>query len=107
MTACILYGTVAIHIAQLAEAAAIRVIGWIREAIDDDRVVIAVEDLADTTIQFVVGNGGPEGWLRVTDLGHITHLGIEHLCAIIGIIGVAILRWTVGGGRCAREAVVW
>lgn len=91
MTACILYGTVAIHIAQLTQTAAIRVIRWIRKAINNHRIVIAMEDLTDSTIELIVGNGCPKRWLRIANLCHIPHLRIEHLIAIIRIIRITIL----------------
>lgn len=105
MTSCILDGAVPVHIAQLAEAAAIRVIGGIREPVDNHRVVVAVEHLAHPAVELVVGNRGPEGGLRVANLGHITHLSIQQLTPVIRVVGVAILRRTVGGRRRSRQAV--
>lgn len=107
MTACILYGTVAIHIAQLTQTAAIRVIRWIRKAINNHRIVIAMEDLTDSTIELIVGNGCPKRWLRIANLCHIPHLRIEHLIAIIRIIRITILWGTVCWRWCARQTFIW
>lgn len=51
----ILDRAVAIHIAQLAETEACRVVRWIRKAVDNHRCRCAVKDLAHATIQLVVG----------------------------------------------------
>jgi len=106
MSACVLDGAVPVHIAQLAKAAAVRVIGRIRETIDDHRVIVAVEHLAYPAVQLIVGNRGPEGGLRIADLCHITHRGIQQLATVIGIVGIAVLRGTVGGRRCSRQTVI-
>lgn len=107
MTACILYGTVPIHIAQLAQTAAIRVVRWIREAINNNWIIVAMEDLTHTTIELIVCNWCPKRWLRITNLCHISHLCIEHLCAIIGIIWITILGWTIGRRWCTGQTVIW
>lgn len=107
MTACVLYGTVAIHIAQLAQTAAIRVVRWIRKAINNNRIIVAMEDLTHPTIELIVCNGCPKCWLRIANLCHIAHLCIEHLCAIIGIIRITILGGTIGRRRCTGQTVIW
>lgn len=50
MTACVLDGAIPVHVAQLAETAAVRVVGRIRETVNDHGVVVAVEHLAHAAI---------------------------------------------------------
>lgn len=107
MTACILYGTVAIHIAQLTQTAAIWVVRWIRKTINNHRIVIAMEDFADSTIELIVGNGCPKRWLRIANLCDIPHLRIEHLIAIVRIIRITILGGTVCRRWCSGQTFVW
>lgn len=59
VTPRVLYGRIPVHVAELAQAEPVAVVRGIREAVHDDRVGVTVEDLADSTVEFVVRNRGP------------------------------------------------
>ena len=56
---------VAVHIRQLAQAEPVVVlVAWVREPVDDDRVVVGVVNLPNSAVQLIIGDGRPvEGFL--------------------------------------------
>lgn len=61
----VLYRRVAVHVAQLPETEAVAVVARVRESVYYHRRRVAVEHLADTAVQLVVGYRGPERLLLV------------------------------------------
>ena len=59
-----LHGGVAVDVGQQAQAEALRV-GRVGEAVHRQRGLRGVEGLAHALVQLVVGDGAPEGGLRV------------------------------------------
>ena len=56
---------VAVHIRQLTQAEPVVVlVAWVREPVDDDRVVVGVVNLPNSAVQLIIGDGRPvEGFL--------------------------------------------
>lgn len=66
VSARVLDGGVAVDVGELAEAESVVVlVGGVREAVDDDGVVVGVVDLAHPGVQLVVGDGRPVGGFLV------------------------------------------
>lgn len=57
--ACVLDGGVAVDVGQQAEAEAVLVVGWVREAVHQDAAGRRVESLPDPVVELVVSHRTP------------------------------------------------
>lgn len=75
MPSGVLYGRVAVDVAQLPEAEPVAVVAGIGKTVHYHRRTVAMEHFTHPTVQLVVGDGGPEGLLLVGHRLHIRHGG--------------------------------
>lgn len=68
---------VAVDIAELAEAETAGIVTRVGKAVDGHFVCVALKNLTDATIQFVVGNGRPVRRFLVADWCSFAHLSIH------------------------------
>lgn len=85
VTPRVLYCRVPIHVAELAQAEPVAVVRGIREAVHDDGVGVTVENLTDSTVEFVVRNRGPIQRLLVGHRGYFPRW--------LGVIRRRGIRW--------------
>lgn len=90
VTPRVLDGGVPVHVAELAETESVTVVRRIREAVHYHRVGVAVEHLANSTVQLVVGYGSPVERFLIGDGGDFAWR--------FGIVGGRGVR----GGRSVR-----
>lgn len=94
---------VAVHVRQLAQTEPVRVVGRIREAINDNGRGVAVKHLTDTTIQLIVCNTGPVWRFLVAHWCNLAHLSVH---SIVLVTIYSVIRGTVGRGWCLWKGSV-
>lgn len=110
MPSRVLYRRVPIDIGQLSQAEPRGIVSRIREPIHYHRRRLTVKNLTHSTVQLVVGDGGPVTRLLISHRCHILRAAYVHGHHGVGRWGLAILRavfgWRVSRWWCLRQAIV-
>lgn len=106
----VLDGRVPVDVRQLAKAEAGGAVPRVGETVDDDRGRVAVEDLADSGVELVVGDGSPVTALLVRYRSHVRMVVHVHGHHGVGRGRVPVLGAVLGGrvrrGRSLGQAGV-